>query len=300
VLVLDSDDLRVVEANPAAIRALGLTRGWEFLNEIAPRERQPFRAMLARVRESGRVPGGVFHLGAQQASWILRASLMNDDDASVYMLQLAPAGEPAAFAAAEPVEVNGVLRHMPDGFVVLNRDGHIQSANPAFLELVQMDLEGETVGGRLDRWMRQPGAEASVLLADVRRHGRARSFATSLRGERGRITPVDVSAGSDASAASGFIGVSLRETVERGGVANGAVQPLLAPLDRAGQTPLKSLVQAAVAAVERHYVESALRLTDGNRTAAAERLGLSRQSLYAKLNRYGLESGSDVTSPSSD
>jgi DNA-binding NtrC family response regulator len=54
---------------------------------------------------------------------------------------------------------------------------------------------------------------------------------------------------------------------------------------------LKQLVQAAVSVVERHYVEAALQITEGNRTAAAERLGLSRQSLYAKLSRYGLESG---------
>ena len=36
-------------------------------------------------------------------------------------------------------------------------------------------------------------------------------------------------------------------------------------------------------------VARALQATGGNRTAAAELLGLSRQSLYAKLGRYGLE-----------
>ena len=43
--------------------------------------------------------------------------------------------------------------------------------------------------------------------------------------------------------------------------------------------------------VERHYVKSALDLANDNRTVAAELLGLSRQSLYAKLNRYGLDGG---------
>ena len=45
--------------------------------------------------------------------------------------------------------------------------------------------------------------------------------------------------------------------------------------------------------VERHYVTSALELANDNRTVAAELLGLSRQSLYAKLNRYGLDGGSE-------
>jgi DNA-binding NtrC family response regulator len=45
--------------------------------------------------------------------------------------------------------------------------------------------------------------------------------------------------------------------------------------------------------VERHYVSSALKLANDNRTVAAELLGLSRQSLYAKLNRYGLTNDTD-------
>ena len=46
------------------------------------------------------------------------------------------------------------------------------------------------------------------------------------------------------------------------------------------------------------YGEQALEIAGGNRTATAELLGLSRQSLYAKLNRYGLEDkGPDVEEP---
>ena len=45
----------------------------------------------------------------------------------------------------------------------------------------------------------------------------------------------------------------------------------------------------------------ALELAGGNRTATAELLGLSRQSLYAKLNLYGLEDkGPDSEEPSED
>jgi DNA-binding NtrC family response regulator len=40
--------------------------------------------------------------------------------------------------------------------------------------------------------------------------------------------------------------------------------------------------------IERLCIESALELTGDNRAAAAEMLGLSRQSLYVKLRRYGV------------
>jgi len=40
--------------------------------------------------------------------------------------------------------------------------------------------------------------------------------------------------------------------------------------------------------IERLCIEAALELSGDNRASAAEILGLSRQSLYAKLNRHGL------------
>lgn len=63
------------------------------------------------------------------------------------------------------------------------------------------------------------------------------------------------------------------------------LQPLTAKL---GETPLKVLVSETVVVIERHFIEAALANTDGNRSAAAKMLGLSRQSLYVKLARYGI------------
>ena len=59
--------------------------------------------------------------------------------------------------------------------------------------------------------------------------------------------------------------------------------------EQVGRTPLRKLVQETVGLVERHYIEAALEMADGNRTTTAELLGLSRQSLYAKLDRYGMD-----------
>ena len=60
-----------------------------------------------------------------------------------------------------------------------------------------------------------------------------------------------------------------------------------------GRTPLPALVRQTAAALERHCIERALALAEGNRTTTAELLGLSRQSLYAKLGRYGFHADVD-------
>jgi DNA-binding NtrC family response regulator len=55
-----------------------------------------------------------------------------------------------------------------------------------------------------------------------------------------------------------------------------------------GRVSLKELVREATDVIERLCIEAALELTNDNRASAAEMLGLSRQSLYSKLRRYGL------------
>ncbi len=294
VLVLNSDDLRVVDANPSAIRALGLTRGWEFINELPPRERETFRGMLIRVRESGRAPSGVFHIGPDQKPWALKASLMNDEAAAVYMLQMSPLeADSDALVSSEAGAFLGLVQNLPDGFVVIDRDGVVHNANRAFLDMLQVSADTAVVGLRLDRWLRKASDDFKALLTGLRQHGTVRLFRTTLRGERGAGVEVEISAGGETHQNPAFIGMVVRDIGRR--IAPPAApqgsQPALPALESSGNAPLKQLVQAAVSVVERHYVEAALQITDGNRTAAAERLGLSRQSLYAKLNRYGLESG---------
>jgi transcriptional regulator PpsR len=55
-----------------------------------------------------------------------------------------------------------------------------------------------------------------------------------------------------------------------------------------GRVPLKDLVRESTDVIEKLCIEAALELTGDNRASAAEMLGLSRQSLYVKLRRYGL------------
>ena len=64
-----------------------------------------------------------------------------------------------------------------------------------------------------------------------------------------------------------------------------------------GHVSLKDLVRETTDMIERMSIEAALELTGDNRASAAELLGLSRQSLYAKLHRYGL---GDLQSEHSD
>ncbi len=294
VLLLRTEDLRVVEANPAAIRALGVARGWDFLSEMEPQERGAFQAMLVRARENGKTPGIVVHLGPDREPWIIRASLMNAEAASVFMLQLASVGaRPAAADRAEPLALATLIERLPDGFVVIDRDGVIRRANRAFLDMVQAGTGGGVIGQNLQRWMSLPGADLSVLLDTLRKNGEARLYSTMIRGEFGAESAVEISAAGDTASGATYIGVLIRD-VSRRLPSNGhdQVQHILDAFRPYNpNTPLKTIIHDVVGLVERGYVEAALEQTKGNRAAASELLGMSRQSLYAKLDRYGLDGG---------
>jgi DNA-binding NtrC family response regulator len=57
-----------------------------------------------------------------------------------------------------------------------------------------------------------------------------------------------------------------------------------------GRTPLKDIVSETTDLIEQLCIETALGMSNDNRASAALLLGLSRQSLYVKLRRYGLGS----------
>ncbi len=298
-MLVRAANLHVVEANPAAIRVLGMKPdGCDLLEELWPDDRNSVRAMLDRVREYGKAPGLLVHLGRNGQSLIIRASVMTSHPGTVFLLQLLPAGlTPQETVGDDAVSIDALMERMPDGLVVIDQDGVVKRANRAFLDLVQVGAERAVIGERLGRWLSRPAADLKVLLTNVEQYGLVRLFSTSINGELGTEIEVEISAAPASDAKSPCIGVVVRAVSHRlpeaeGGEGIGLVLGTLA--EQVGKNALSKLVKDTVGVVERYYIKAALELTGGNRTSTADLLGLSRQSLYAKLNRYGLDSTADA------
>ncbi len=294
VVMVAADGLAVLEANPAAIRNCGFVVGWDLQSVLAPEDHQPLKAMLARVQEQGRAPSVRVHLGADRAGWIVRATPAASGAERAFLLQFSGLGAAPreAARAVAGLAFEPLLERLPDGFVLVDGGGVVRRANRSFLDLVQAPELSAVIGEPLGRWLAQPGANAGVLLASVRRHQNVRIFPTTLVGELGTEAQVEISAVADADLRPRTIGVLIRDVGPR--------LPGLAPVDelggvlagmgdRIGRVPLLDLIKEAGGIIERHYIEEALRRGKGNRTVAADLLGLSRQSLYAKLARHGID-----------
>jgi transcriptional regulator PpsR len=301
VLMIGAEDFHVVEANPAAMRSLRMAPGGDMLEGLAASERQAFLAMLQRVREHGRAPGILMRLGPQREAWTVRATLAGSEPGLRYLLHVAPAGATASVPAPPPaLSIDTLIDRLPDAFAAVNDRGTVLRANRAFLDLVQVAALGAAVGENLGRWLLEPNCDGTALLASLRRNRSVRLLPMTLTGELGTATQVEVSAAGNADSGPAYYGVMLRDVSRRAAsVADGHLAAVLgAVTDQIGRTPLLQVVRETSDAVERHYIKAALRRVDGNRTAAAELLGLSRQSLHTKLNRYAavaaLDGGADL------
>ena len=163
---------------------------------------------------------------------------------------------------------------------------------------MQVGAEGAVLGERLGRWLSRPGADLTVLLANLHRHGSVRMFATGVQGELGGETDVEISAVGSPAARPAYIALLIRDVGRRLTSHDSAVSlqsALAAVVEQTGKTSLRMLVRDTVGLVERHYIGAALQIAEGNRTAAADILGLSRQGFYKKLAQYEMEGHSRVT-----
>ncbi len=299
ILIVDGQTDRVVEANPVAVQLLGNSSkqvvGRQFPEDFHTASAPELKALLNSVRITGHGEDVPLRFADRGPEFRVTASLFRQDNNSHFLIRLSPlhaATQESATARARSTVLRA-LESSPDGFVVTEQNGRVLFANRAFIDLVQLATEDQVRGKSLDQWLGRPGVDLSVLIANLRQHGSVRLFATTLRGEFGTASEVEISAvlvegGPDACLGFTIRGIDRRLATTpalRGRELPRSVEQLT---ELIGRVPLKDIVRETTDVIERLCIEAALDLTADNRASAAEMLGLSRQSLYVKLHRYGL------------
>lgn len=296
VLIVDAATRKVIEANPAAARLFGDSGGpllgQTLASLFAPASQSIVQELLAGVRGMGRTDEVRVSLNGDQGDCLVSVSLFRQDDSSQFLVQLTPR---RAQAANEPAVQSPLLRIIaaaPEGFVVTDPQGRILLTNAAFLDLAQLATEEQARHESLDRWLGRPGVDLNVLLASLREHGVVRLFASTLHGEYGANAEVELSAVAVPHGEPPCCGFMIRNISPRLPVSPRPGRELPRSVEQltelVGRVPLRELVRETTDLIERFCIEAALELTGDNRAAAADMLGLSRQSLYVKLRRYGL------------
>jgi len=295
ILIVDADSRKVIEANPAAAELLErpvqqlLNRG--FPRGFSDASTDAIEELLLAVRAAGRGEEISVRPASSDHRFYLSAALMRRDEAPYFLIRMRRDADVSSVPVNHKL-IDVVLRS-PDAFALTDDNGRILAVNRAFLDLVQAATEMQVTGKPLDQWIGRPGVDVNLLLRNLRERGTVGQFGTTVNPEYGTALAVELSAVAALDSGEPCFGFVIRRQPRAMADTPGQGDtPLPRTLEEmtemVGQVPLKDLVRQATGVIERMCIESALKLTGDSRASAAEMLGLSRQSLYVKLRRYGL------------
>ena len=308
-LILDPVKGSIVEANAAAIALCGIgtadVSGRPLIEVLKPDSLAAVQSQVSSTGAGGRSEDVPALLSHGERAVTLRLVRFRQGNATLVLMCMVPVKPvtPVPAVSHKDAALLCAVESMPDAFVVTDVDTNVVIANAAFLEMVQLRHADEVVGQPLDRWVGATGVDMSVVAANLRSRGVVRFFSTTVQGEQGIATQVEISAMTVSGGGRPVLGFAIRHVDARVNIRFRAnrVQNDLALLpgkqlsrsveqltELIGRVSLKDLVRESKEIIERLAIEAALELTNDNRASAAEMLGLSRQSLYVKLHRYGI------------
>ncbi|MBU1360291.1 MAG: transcriptional regulator PpsR [Gammaproteobacteria bacterium] len=298
VLIVDAASQKIIEANPAAVALFGDSVrklvGAVFPTGLEARSLGAVQTLMASLRAAGRADETRAHVAEGGGEVAVSGTVFRQENGVLWIIRFSRVQ--AAVAAPDRSKTAAVMLKLiqgaPDCVVVTDVNGQIISANDAFIELVQLANEEQVRGESLGRWIGRTGVELSVLISTLRQRGSLRLFPTSLRCEHGLVTDVEISAALARDGDEAYLGFTIRDVSRRQGSDTRAAKELPRSAGQlselVGRVPMKDIVGETTDLIEQLCIEAALDLTRDNRAAAAEMLGVSRQSLYVKLRRYGL------------
>ncbi len=219
---------------------------------------------------------------------------LRQDQESRLLVKISALSEPKSINEAEAN--TGLLQAAPDAVVIVDERGILLDCNRTFLEWTQTPNEEQIRGRHADQWIGRTNVDASVLVSNLRQYSTVRLYASVLRCRFGSLMDIEISAIKLPYSTTQYA-LFIRDVARRVTADHPMSQQLPSSIEqitrRVGQVPLKELVRESTDVIEALCIEAALELTRDNRASAAELLGLSRQSLYTKLRRYGIGDSSD-------
>ncbi|MEM0954444.1 MAG: transcriptional regulator PpsR [Pseudomonadota bacterium] len=305
ILVVDGESMRITEANARAAQLLApeqdTVAGQPFPLGLSRKAERTLNTTLEEARVAGRATAKDIASEDGEHQLDISASYLKQGDESRFLLRITESGGSHTAGPGTPAEalLQESLPVAPDAILITDADGRIVTANRKFLELAQVVSEDQVAGQLADRWLGRSGVDLSVLLTNLRRNDSVKLFGTTLHGEQGSIADVEVSAAGLSSSSGQCLAFFIRDVGRRVAVEHPTAAKLPRSIEqitkRVGRVPLKDLVRESTDVIEALCIEAALELTHDNRASAAELLGLSRQSLYAKLRRYEIGAPGDVS-----
>ncbi len=296
LLIIAAETARIVDVNSAAARLLQREvrelSGRTLSNLVTADTTPDLSEALNQINTKGGQKSVLVALKPDSRRVWIDALLFRSVSDTLILCRLRPEqteqGQAGAFNAALPA----LYQRAGDAMVLSAASGAILYAKHAFLALANVAMAEHLSGVSLADFLGRPNIDLSVMTTNAEQAGKLSIYGTTLRTAFGAEIPVEISTTYLPDQTPPGVGFVIRDVsrLEASRQSSGAVtsEAVEHVIELVGSTPLKELVRGTTDVVEKLCIETAINLTNNNRAAAAEMLGLSRQSLYVKLRRYGL------------
>jgi transcriptional regulator PpsR len=303
IALVEVNSLKVHDANEQAFRFLdeGTKRkpGRIFSEYFEIESRTQLTSWLGKLASSRSIaPSLDLLLKDSRTPVRLHASMLRQADGVFHLIWLSSAVDSASHVlVSESPEFSAVFDQLPEGFLLLDAEGKILRANAAFASMVQVVDGAHAVGEKVSRWFARSELDFSLIVNALRQHTSFKQISTEIKGEFGSSTLAEISGVVVQNAQMNVYGLCIRDVSRRAVPDDGAPRVMPRSVSElkelVGRVSLKEIVGETTDVIEQLCIEAALELTGDNRAAASEMLGLSRQSLYVKLRRFGVDTSAD-------
>ncbi|MCC5975874.1 MAG: transcriptional regulator PpsR [Rubellimicrobium sp.] len=288
---------RITAANTAATALIGSGReelvGQGFAGFFEARKQGDLLEALSTQAISDRAVAIRVQHARTGEGMRLAATLFRAGGERMLLCRIEPEGSDRMQSDSLATHLNGLFLNGPDAIVFTDAGGDILSTNDGFLNLVDIAHDQSLRGRSLADYLLRGSVDYKVLTENAVRSGRMRMYPTRIAGEFSTPRAVEISVTALEAGAETVFAFVIRDAGTRLETDRPSGTPVTddnvrSVMELVGSATLKEIVAETTDVVERMCIETAIELTMNNRVAAAEMLGLSRQSLYVKLRKFGL------------
>lgn len=288
---------RIVEVNSTAAKMLGGTieeiQGSALSQEFDSRRKGELMASLnAQALSDAQRPIEMTARRSRNTMFVTSTAFRAAGE-RMLLCRLNTPEEEDIVADALGTDLGAFYQEGVEGIVFTDEHGVIRAANESFLNFIDAAHLSRVKGRSLSDYFVRGVVDLKVLIENARRVGQMRLYATKLTSEFGSQVSVEISSSwlndrANPAVVFVFRDASRAEAIRKTGPTSMNDDGMKSVMELVGSASLKEIVSETNDVVEKMCIETAVELTRNNRVAAAEMLGLSRQSLYVKLRKYGL------------
>jgi transcriptional regulator PpsR len=296
VMFVSTQTGEVTDLNAAAVSLLDRPAedilGRPFANCFEGRTPSDFIESLASQAMSQVAKQVVAELRSSGLKVAIAPTLFRAAGERILLCRLVPSDETTARIDDLGRNMLGLYNDGPEAIAFVSSGADILSANDAFLDMIDVAHDINLRGRSFADYLQRGSVDFKVMVENASRAGRMRNYATKLAGEYGSPRPVDISVTRLMAGKKEIFAFIVRDS-SRAEVSQSRANPtsdesMRSVVELVGSAALKDIVAETTNVVEKMCIETAVELTMNNRVAAAEMLGLSRQSLYVKLRKFDL------------